>query len=138
MTEVPGDDQTDSARRPAFPGPPPTWYTTPTENRTATTAIGRPPPMPLQLLQGRRRGPTTWVFVLLALGVAQRLLRYLLRFPVWGDEAFVCLNLMDRDFVGLLRPLRFDQVVPLLFLWGEEAVYRILGGSELALRLLPL
>ncbi|MBI1917979.1 MAG: glycosyltransferase family 39 protein [Planctomycetes bacterium] len=76
--------------------------------------------------------------MLLALGVAQRLLRYLLRFPVWGDEAFVCLNLMDRDYLGLLRPLRFDQVAPLLFLWGEEAVYRILGGSELALRLLPL
>ena len=38
----------------------------------------------------------------------------------------------------LLRPLRFDQVAPPLFLWGEEAVYRTLGGSELSLRLLPL
>ena len=69
--------------------------------------------MPLLLLQGRRKEPTAWVVVLLALGVAQRLLRYLLRFPVWGDEAFVCLNLMDRDYLGLLRPLRFDQVAPL-------------------------
>src|SRR5437868_5973217 len=117
--------------------------------------------MPLQLLQGRRKRPAIpclfpvpflspagtaagrgawkrWLFVLLALGVAKRLLRYLLRFPVWGDEAFLCLNLMDRDCLGLLRPLRFDQVAPLLFLWGEEAVYHLLGGSELALRLLPL
>jgi hypothetical protein len=117
--------------------------------------------MPLLLLQRRRKGSTApalfptslpspsgtnarqatwkrWLFVLLALGVAQRLFRYLLRFPVWGDEAFLCLNLMDRDCLGLLQPLRFDQVAPLLFLWGEEAVYHLLGNSELALRLLPL
>jgi len=76
--------------------------------------------------------------LLLALGIAQRLVRYFLRFPVWGDEAFVCLNLMDRDYLGLTRPLLFDQVAPLLFLWGEETVYGLLGGSELALRLLPV
>src|SRR5262249_26478244 len=98
--------------------------------------------MPIQLLQGRRKEPISvslspaalsalaglasraaarkrWLLVLLALGVAQRLFRYLLRFPVWGDEAFLCLNLMDRDFPGLTRALRFDQVAPLLFLWSE-------------------
>src|SRR5437763_2262955 len=94
--------------------------------------------MPLQFLKGRRKGPTIWVLMLLTLGAAQRLVRYLLRFPVWGDEAFVCLNLMDRDYAGLTQRLRFDQVAPLLFLWGEEAAYWLLGGSELALRLLPL
>src|SRR5947208_1090679 len=79
-----------------------------------------------------------WLLLLLVLGVAQRLLRYLLRFPIWGDEAFICLNLMDRDYVGLTQPLRFDQVAPVLFLWGEAVVSRLLGGSELALRLLPV
>src|SRR5262245_27189531 len=94
--------------------------------------------MSLSLLQGRRTGRRSWLLLLLALGMASRLVRYLLQFPIWGDEAFVCLNLMDRDYVGLTRTLRFDQVAPLLFLWGEAVVYRLLGGSELALRLLPL
>jgi 4-amino-4-deoxy-L-arabinose transferase-like glycosyltransferase len=74
---------------------------------------------------------------LLALGVAWRLLRYFLQFPIWGDEAFVCLNFLDHDYVGLTRPLRYVQVAPMLFLWSELAAYRLFGGSELALRLLP-
>lgn len=79
-----------------------------------------------------------WALALLALGLAARLVRYLLCFPIWGDEAFICLNLMDRDWEGLAGRLRFDQVAPLLFLWGEKAVYLTLGGAELSLRLLPL
>lgn len=90
--------------------------------------------------EARRRLSTwrRWALALLILGVLQRLGRYLLRFPVWGDEAFICLNLMDRDFRELAGRLRFDQVAPILFLWGEAVVYRLLGGSELALRLLPV
>ena len=80
----------------------------------------------------------SWTLVLLVVGVVQRLGRYLLCFPIWGDEAFLCLNLMDRDYLGLAGRLRFDQVAPLLFLWGEKAIYQILGGAELALRLLPV
>jgi hypothetical protein len=87
-----------------------------------------------------RRTPVwkRWLALLLILGVTQRVIRYLLCFPIWGDEAFVCLNLLDRDYVALAGPLRFDQVAPVLFLWGEKTVCEILGYSELALRLLPL
>jgi hypothetical protein len=66
-----------------------------------------------------------------------RTVRYLLQFPVWGDEAFICLNFLDRGYLALLQPLRYGQVAPVLFLWSELAAYRVLGGSELALRLLP-
>ncbi|HLJ93675.1 MAG TPA: glycosyltransferase family 39 protein [Gemmataceae bacterium] len=79
----------------------------------------------------------TWAVALIALGVLWRTVRYLWRFPLWGDEAFVCLNFLDRGYRELIQPLRFHQVAPLLFLWGEATVYRWLGGSELALRLLP-
>ena len=88
----------------------------------------------------RSSWPLSWrniALALLLLGVAWRAFRYLLQFPIWGDEAFVCLNLLDRDYLGLTRPLRFVQVAPVLFLWSELAAYRLLGGSELALRLLP-
>jgi hypothetical protein len=85
--------------------------------------------------------PRLWrnvALLLLLLGVAWRALRYLLQFPIWGDEAFVCLNFLDRDYAGLVQPLRFAQVAPILFLWSELTAFRWLGGSELALRLLPL
>jgi hypothetical protein len=90
-------------------------------------------------------GPAPWprlwrniAVSLVLLGVAWRVLRYLLQFPIWGDEAFICLNFLDRDYLSLTRPLRFVQVAPLLFLWSELTVYRLCGGGELALRFVPL
>jgi hypothetical protein len=78
-----------------------------------------------------------WALGLVALGVAWRLVRYLLQFPIWGDEAFICVNLLDRDYLGLLKPLDYRQVAPVLFLWSELTAYHLLGGSELAIRLMP-
>src|SRR5687768_2654679 len=75
---------------------------------------------------------------LVTIGVLWRLIRYGLQFPIWGDEAFVCVNLLDESYVALTGPLHCGQVAPLLFLWGELAVYQVLGGSEWAVRLLPL
>jgi hypothetical protein len=89
-------------------------------------------------------GPAPWprwlwavALGLVLLGLAWRTVRYFERFPIWGDEAFVCLNFLDRDYLGLLRPLRFAQVAPVLFLWTEYTVHQLLGGSEMSLRLLP-
>src|SRR5262245_20179516 len=75
------------------------------------------------------------VLLVVIVGLGARLVRYLLAFPIWGDEAFICLNLLDRDALELTGPLRFDQVAPVLFLWLESAAYHLLGPSELALRL---
>ena len=76
--------------------------------------------------------------LLLVLGVAWRLLRYLLDFPLWLDEAFLALNLMDaRNVSEALRPLR-AQVAPVFFLWVEWIGMRLLGPWELVLRFLPL
>ena len=74
---------------------------------------------------------------LLAIGVLWRLVRYLLRFPIWEDEAFICLNFLELDYIGLTHELRNCQVAPLLFLWGELTSLRLFGASELSMRLLP-
>ncbi|HEV2948893.1 MAG TPA: glycosyltransferase family 39 protein [Gemmataceae bacterium] len=81
----------------------------------------------------------TWKLAagLLAVGLAWRLLRYFLQFPLWGDEASIVVNLLDRGYLDLLKPLDYKQVAPVLFLWSELTAYRLLGGSELAIRLLP-
>jgi hypothetical protein len=78
-----------------------------------------------------------WTLALLAVGMAWRMLRYFLQFPVWGDEAFIGVNFLDRDYLGLLKPLDYKQVAPIWFLWSELFTFRMLGGSELAIRLLP-
>ena len=67
-----------------------------------------------------------------------RLIRYLLRFPLWGDEAMLAMNFLDRDYAGLMRPLDFHQVAPLLFLWIELTAVKLLGFHEWSLRLFPL
>ena len=63
-----------------------------------------------------------WLRVFLALGIAMRLLRFALNYPLWNDEAYLAGNVLDRDYVGLTRPLDYQQVCPLLFLWAEKAV----------------
>jgi 4-amino-4-deoxy-L-arabinose transferase-like glycosyltransferase len=88
------------------------------------------PPVPGPSLAG-------WALALLVLGLVWRTVRYLLPFPMWGDEAFVCLGLLDQTYRGLMQQQCCGQVAPLLFLWGELTAYHLLGASEWALRLLP-
>lgn len=76
-----------------------------------------------------------WVWMFVALGIAARVVRYLLCFPLWDDECFLMVNLIDRDYVGLMQPLEYHQVAPLLFLWAERAAIDLCGYNELAMRL---
>ena len=80
---------------------------------------------------------TRLALALLAIGVLWRTARYLLQFPIWGDEAMLALNLAWFDYGQLTQRLENCQVAPLLFLWGERAAYSWLGPGELSLRLLP-
>jgi hypothetical protein len=83
----------------------------------------------------RRLTWITWGFV--ALGIWLRVARYLLRFPLWGDECMLGANFLDRDWLGLMQPLDGRQVAPLGFLWLELATVKLLGFSEWSLRLWP-
>jgi hypothetical protein len=73
----------------------------------------------------------------LLLGLVLRAYHYLRQPPMWHDEASVVVNVLDKNYLELLGPLRFDATGPPLFLWAERAVYLTLGESTLALRLLP-
>lgn len=79
-----------------------------------------------------------WVFLLLGLGIAWRLVRYALGFPFWGDEAYLNINYIYRDAVGLMLPLEYAQVAPIGFLWLQKWIFDTFGGGEYALRALPL
>jgi len=71
------------------------------------------------------------------LGILMRVVRYLLNFPLWCDETMIAANFLDRGYADLFRPLDYRQVCPLLFLVIELTSVKLLGFSELTLRLFP-
>ncbi len=87
-------------------------------------------------LANRRVERVIWAFV--GLGVLLRIGRYAMDYPLWWDEAFVAVNFIRRDYLALLRPLDYGQVCPVLFLWAELTVVKLLGFTEWSLRLFPL
>ena len=81
--------------------------------------------------RGRSRGSSRW-------GCLLRVARYLLNFPLWCDETMIAANFLDRGYADLFRPLDYRQVSPVLFLVIELTAVKLLGFSELSLRLFPM
>jgi hypothetical protein len=86
------------------------------------------------LLPEERLKKTLRLFLIL--GVLARAVRYFLRFPLWEDECFLAFNYIGRGYLDLLEPLEPHQVAPVLYLWAQLTVIKLLGYSELTLRLL--
>lgn len=84
-----------------------------------------------------QRGWTAAIWLFVILGILIRLVRYLVDYPIWHDEAFLACSLWNRDYVNLLRPLDYGQVAPWFFLAIERTIVIWLGYSELTLRLFP-
>jgi hypothetical protein len=76
-----------------------------------------------------------WIYAFLALGVLGRAVRYFLRFPLSGDEPYVCVNFFRRGYLDLLQPLEYHQVGPYLWLWLQKTAVHLFGFNELSLRL---
>lgn len=71
------------------------------------------------------------------MGAVARSVQYLTNRSLWGDEANLALNIIDRSYGELLGVLDHNQAAPLGFLWGEKLAVQIGGNNEYALRLLP-
>src|SRR4030095_6092965 len=74
--------------------------------------------------------------ILLA-GVLLRLRQYLTGRSLWLDEAMLALNIVNRDFGELFRPLDYDQGAPIGFMLVEKTLSLIFGRNEVSLRLFP-
>ena len=92
-------------------------------------------------MSSRLREYFSWERVALALlflaGILMRLRQYLTGRSLWSDEAMLALNIVNRNFGDLLKPLDYDQGAPVGFLEVEKLFQLLLGRSEYALRLLP-
>ncbi len=95
-----------------------------------------PFPEAAEWLGPRRLSHLVWAFI--ALGIVVRLIRYLLHFPLWPDEAFLAHNYLDRGYLDLTKPLDYIQIAPVLYLWVQETFVKLFGFSEYSLRLYSL
>ena len=84
-----------------------------------------------------------WIAAFVLIGLAARCVRYGLKFPLWEDECFLCVNFLGPGSLGTARfehlagPLQYRQVAPPLFLFAELGMVKLLGFHEWALRLIP-
>jgi hypothetical protein len=84
---------------------------------------------------GRKWGYKELAWALALLGIAIRLEQYLYNRSLWMDEAMVGLNLIQRTFGQLTKPLEFHVTEPIFWLFTSKLCNVLLGGRELALRL---
>ena len=77
-----------------------------------------------------------WIFIIL--GIELRLGQYLTDRSLWLDEAVLALNILHRSFIGLFRPLNYNQAAPTGYLLIEKGFVEIFGSGGLALRAFPL
>ncbi len=75
---------------------------------------------------------------LIGLGLALRLRLFLANVGLKIGEAELALNLVHRDYAGLLQPLDDDQGAPIGFLWLVKATIETFGNDERALRAVAL
>jgi len=76
-------------------------------------------------------------WIVIGFGAALRAASYLSNAGLYVDEGAIALNVMRRDFAGLLGKLDFNQAAPPAFLFLERLAVLVLGDSEYALRLFP-
>jgi len=77
------------------------------------------------------------VITLIFTGVTIRLFFYIKNPALWLDEATLSLNIINRDYTDLLKPLDTLQIAPIGFLLIEKFLTNIFGTSEYILRLFP-
>ena len=86
------------------------------------------------------KGSIWWCLLaalVIAVGIGIRLRFYLFDRSMYRDEAALALNIVQRPFSGLFKPLDNDQGAPIGFLLLEKTVVKLWGNHEKALRLVP-
>ncbi len=78
------------------------------------------------------------IYLIIILGVILRVVQYLYNRSIWLDESFVALNVINRSFLELFKPLDYNLSVPIGFLFIEKFLILIFGNSEYILRFFPL
>ena len=77
-----------------------------------------------------------WIVMLF--GALFRIRQYAANRSFWVDEASLALNIVDRNFAMLMKPLDYNQGAPIGFLFIEKFLVTIFGNFDYVLRIFPL
>lgn len=75
--------------------------------------------------------------LILFAGFLSRLRQYLTGRSLWLDEAMLALNIVNRNFGDVFKPLDYDQGAPIGFVLVEKTFSLVFGRNEFSLRLFP-
>jgi hypothetical protein len=78
------------------------------------------------------------LYIILLIGVILSVIQFFYNRSLCGDEVWLVLNIVDRNFFELLKPLDYVQSAPILFLEIEKLCSVMIPGSELGLKIFPL
>src|SRR6202140_5812605 len=92
----------------------------------------------LQIDKTSLSSPTKLEWTIIVFGALLRLTQFLSNRSLWLDEAKLALNIVNRSFVQLCKPLDYGQGAPVGFLMLERSAVHLFGSGEYALRLFPL
>ncbi|MCK8479571.1 glycosyltransferase family 39 protein [Psychroserpens algicola] len=73
----------------------------------------------------------------IGLGVIASFVNFFNFRSLWLDEVLLSVSIVNRDYVGLLQPLEFDQVAPIGFLFIENLFSSLFGNADWSLRIYP-
>ncbi|MBV6392396.1 MAG: hypothetical protein KPEEDBHJ_01618 [Anaerolineales bacterium] len=76
--------------------------------------------------------------LIIFVGAVFRLRQYLVNRSFWVDEASLALNIVNRNYIELTRPLDYDQGAPIGFLFIAKLIFQIFGNHDFVLRIIPL
>ena len=77
----------------------------------------------------------TLIITLFAFYLTLAIINFFYNRSIWLDEAFLALNIIERNYLELLKPLGYNQIAPIGYLWFEKLIGSIFGYKEWALRL---
>ncbi|HEY9598539.1 MAG TPA: glycosyltransferase family 39 protein, partial [Cyanophyceae cyanobacterium] len=77
-------------------------------------------------------------WVIISFGILVRLVQYLSNRSLWNDEAALALNIVNKSYLELFKPLDYEQGAPIGFLLVEKLAVQVFGNNEYSLRLFPL
>jgi hypothetical protein len=76
-------------------------------------------------------------WIIICLGIVLRSFQYMLDASLWLDECFLALNITNRSFPELLKPLDYTQVAPVGFLIITKLMVQTFGNNEYIFRMFP-
>ena len=75
--------------------------------------------------------------ILLA-GVALAVVQFFFNRCLWTDSVRLSMNIAEKGFIDLLRPLKGHSSAPIGFLWVERALWTLFPGRDWSLKIVPL